>query len=278
MATLHLEKLTAGIGAIATGAGLRDGIADPATAAAIRAALWEHLVLVFPAQDLDDETHVAAAGIFGEPFLTPYGKALGMTNPIDVIADDPEKLPDRDGWHTDAPFLVEPPAVALLRAVTVPEAGGDTLFSDMYAAHDAMSDTMRAMLADARVSYPLQKGLLVYVEERAGKEIADLVRDNAGPGGLHPILRTHPETGRKALYYADGFADGIDGLSAAENEAFRPYLASLPLDPSRQCRWRWHEGDVVIWDERSTQHFGAADHAGGVREMRRVMVTGEVPR
>ncbi len=88
----------------------------------------------------------------------------------------------------------------------------------------------------------MQKGLISYVEERAGAEVAELVRQNAGPGGEHPLFRTHPETGRLGVYYADGFADGIIGLNAAENEAFRPYLASLPADPSRQCRWRWSRG------------------------------------
>ena len=277
MATLATEPLTASIGAIVTGASLRDCVADPQLRNQVRAALWEHLVLAFPGQFLDDETHLAVAGLFGEPFVHPIARALGRTEPMEEIADDATKLPDRDGWHTDAPFLVEPPSVAILRAVTVPDSGGDTLWANMYAAYDGLSDLMQRMLEGLEVAYPPQQGLFDYVEEHLGRETADQVRELAGDGGVHPLVRTHPETGRRSLYYAEGFAGPIVGLTDDENAALRALLRRAPTDPSIQCRWRWHEGDVVMWDECATQHFGAADHRGQARTMRRVMVAGKLP-
>jgi taurine dioxygenase len=133
------------------------------------------------------------------------------------------------------------------------------------------------MLDGVRVQYPPQQGLIDYVERHAGKEVADRVRELAGDGGEHPIVRTHPETGRRALYFAHSFAGSIVGLNENENGAFWSFLQQLPTNPNIQCRWHWHDGDVVMWDERATQHFGAADHRGQERIMRRVMVTGDTP-
>ena len=277
MSTLELHDLTAVIGAEVVGIALTDVVDDASLATAVRAALSDKLVLTFRDQHLDDETHKAVASIFGTPLVHPIMQALGGTEPMEEISDSPEKLPDRDGWHTDAPFLVQPPAVAVLRALKVPATGGDTLWANMEDAFDALSPAMQSILAELRVCYPPQEGLFSYVEEHLGADVAERTREITGAGGEHPIVRTHPDTGRRAVYYAEGFAGPIVGLHPDENAALRAFLTALPKNPNRQCRWRWHEGDVVMWDERSTQHFGAADHRGGSRTIKRVMVTGEVP-
>ena len=277
MSTLELRDLTAAIGAEAVNINLADVVTDAGLAAAVRAALSDKLVLAFRDQHLDDETHKAVAGVFGTPLVHVIMKALGGTEPIEEISDTPERLPDRDGWHTDAPFLAQPPGVAILRAVKVPAAGGDTLWSNMEDAFGALSPTMQVFLSELRVCYPPQEGLFSYVEEHLGVDVAERTREITGTGGEHPIVRTHPDTGRRAIYYAEGFAGPILGLNPDENAALRKFLTALPNNPNRQCRWRWNEGDVVMWDERSTQHFGAADHRGGSRTMKRVLVTGEVP-
>jgi taurine dioxygenase len=277
MGTLVVEQLTASIGAEVTGLGLEDVLGDPAAQAEIRAALWQHQVLAFREQFLDDEAHVALAACFGEPFVHPIGLALGRTEPFEEIADDAAKLPDRDGWHTDAPFVDQPPSAAILRAVKVPPSGGDTLWANMYDAYDAISPAMQGMLGGVRVQYPPQEGLIEYVRRHAGDELADRVRELAGDGADHPLVRTHPETGRRALYFARGFAGSMVGLHDDEAAALWSFLEPLPANPNIQCRWHWHEGDVVIWDEAATQHFGAADHRGQERVMRRVLVTGGTP-
>lgn len=277
MSTTAIEPLTAAIGAEVTGLSLKEVVSDPAAQAWIRDALRDHLVLGFREQFLDDETHVALAATFGQAQVHPIAEALGRTEPMEDIVDDATKLPDRDGWHTDAPFMPQPPKVAILRALKVPSSGGDTLWANMYAAYDSLSDTMKSMLEDVGVHYPPQAGLVEYVREHLGAEAAEQVAELAGDGARHPIVLKRTAAGRKALYFADGFAESIVGLNRNENDALWSFLRYLPAMPNIQCRWRWHEGDVVIWDERATQHFGAADHRGQERVMRRVLVTGDTP-
>jgi len=277
MSGVVVEQLTASIGAEVKDLGLKEVLADPALQADIRSALSQHLVLAFRDQFLDDETHIAAAGIFGDPLIPVFKQVAGITQPIDEISDSATKMPDRDGWHTDAPFMPQPPGVALLRALKVPATGGDTLWANMYAAYDALSPTMQEMLKDVRVKYPPQAGLVEYAARHLGEEMANRIRDAVGNGAEHPLVRTHPETARRALYFARGFAGSVAGLNDNETLALWPFLEGIAVSPNIQCRWRWHEGDVVIWDERATQHFGTADHRGQERLMRRVMVTGETP-
>ena len=278
MAALVVEKLTAAIGAEVKDLRLADAIDDPALQAAVCSALHEHQVLTFRDQFLDDETHVAVASFFGAPQIHPIAQVLGITTPVEEIADSATKLPDREGWHTDAPFMPQPPSVAILRAVHVPPWGGDTLWASMYQAYNDLSTTMRGIVDVLRVRYPPQQGLFDYVKEHLGEEVAAQVRELVGDGAEHPLVCTHPRTGRRALYFARGFADSIVGMNADESAIFLPYLESLAMKPSIQCRWRWHDGDVVMWDERATQHSGAADHRGHDRLLRRVLVTGDTPR
>ena len=252
-------------------------VGDPALQSAICAALYEYQVLAFRNQFLDDETHVAVASFFGAPQIHPIAQVVGVTSPVGEIADSATKLPDREGWHTDAPFMPQPPRVAVLRAVHVPPWGGDTLWASMYAAYDALSPIMQTVLDGLRVKYPPQQGLFDYVQAHLGDEVAAKVRELVGDGAEHPLVCTHPKTGRRALYFARGFADSIVGMHADEGVILWPYLESLATRPGIQCRWRWHDGDVVMWDERATQHSGAADHSGQDRVLRRVLVSGDTP-
>jgi taurine dioxygenase len=277
MWSVEIEKLTASIGAEVTGLRLAEAVGDEAVGATLRAALDEHLVLGFREQFLEDDTHIAVASFFGTPLIHPIAKTIGITSPVEEITDSATKLPDRDGWHTDAPFMVRPPAIAVLRSVVAPEVGGDTLWANMYAAYDALSPTMQKLLGELTVAYPPQQGLFDYVQEHLGDEIATQVRELVGSGGAHPLVRTHPTTGRKALYFASGFADSVVGLHEDESKMFWPFLDGLAATPNIQCRWRWHDGDVVMWDERATQHYGAADHRGQERQLRRVLVEGDIP-
>jgi taurine dioxygenase len=278
MGTLTIDKLTATIGAEVRDLRLVDALDDPAAQAAVRDALYEHQVLTFRGQFLDDDTHVAVASFFGEPQVHPIARTLGITSPVEQIVDSATKLPDREGWHTDAPFLACPPSVAVLRAITVPPTGGDTLWASMTAAYEALSPAMRRIVDGLQVAYPPQQGLFDYVQEHLGADIAAQVRELVGNGAVHPLVCTHARTGRRTLYFARGFAGSIVDMHADESALLFPYLDALAARPGIQCRWRWQEGDVVMWDERATQHSGAADHRGADRELRRVLVSGDAPR
>ena len=272
-ALIEIEPLTASLGAEVRGLDLRQVPGDPALGLQLRELLHRHLVLGFRLQFLDDDEQVALGATFGMPVVHVIEQALGRNRPWEEISDSPTKLPDRDGWHTDAPFLPQPPSVAILRALTVPAAGGDTLFANMHAAYDALSVGMRRILEGLDVSYPPNQGLAEYVQLHFGDDAARRVRELSGDGAVHPLIREHPVTGRPLVYFADGFADSIVGLHAAEGAVLRSFLVELPKNPNIQCRWRWHEGDVVMWDEVATQHYGAADHAGAERVMRRVLAS-----
>jgi len=277
MAGFTIDRLTATIGAEISGVRLVDAAHDESLGAQVRQALDDHLMIGFRGQFLDDDEHIAVASIFGPTQIHPIARVAGITTPIEEILDSATKMPDREGWHTDAPFMPQPPSVAVLRSLKIPPTGGDTLWADMYAAYEAVSPAMRTLFDGLSVRYPPQQGLFEYVREHLGEEIAAQVRELVGDGATHPLVRTHPSTGRRALYFARGFAASLVGVTPEESAVLIPYIDSLAARPGLQCRWRWQEGDVVMWDERATQHSGAADHRGQDRVLRRVLVSGDTP-
>jgi taurine dioxygenase len=270
MSSIVIDRLTASLGAEMVGVNLKDAVNDQTLQEEIRNALAEYSVLTFRAQFLDDETQIAVAEFFGDTMLHPIVAALGSDNPVEPIEDSPTSLPDREGWHTDAPFLSRPPSVAVLRAVTVPPTGGDTLWVSTAAAYDLLSESMQQFFSGLHVSYPPAQGLFDYVSEHMDEQVASRVSELVGAGAEHPLVVTHPLTARRCLYFARGFAERIIELTDEESSMLWPFLDRLVSNVGIQCRWRWHEGDVVIWDEIATQHSGAADHRGETRVMRRV--------
>jgi taurine dioxygenase len=244
---------------------------------AIREALGLHHVLFFRDQHLDDAAHLAFASAFGDLMIHPFEQAMGRTSPLHRIVDRPEDTPDRAGWHTDDSYLERPPAYGVLRCEVAPEAGGDTGWCNMVLAFEGLSAATQTFLVDLQGFHATDGGLLDYMREHLPPARLASAISEVGKGAAHPIVRTHPETGRRALFFEPNFMKRIVGLAVHESEFVCDLLAERVQDVSLQCRFRWRAGDVAIWDERTTQHIGAADHAGQMRVMRRCTVVGERP-
>ncbi len=273
---MRLEPLTACIGAEIHDLDLRESI-SPEAATQLRTALDTHLVIGFRDQTIDDEHQIALARVWGEPEVHPIRQAMDNDEVLSDITDKPDDNPDRDGWHTDVTYMPRPPRAAVLRAVEIPPTGGDTLWANMIQAFDNLSDRMQTHLTGLHAEYPPATSFTDYVREHMGAEIADKATALVGNGSTHPIVRTHPSTGQKILFFDKGYARRIPDIPKTESEMLMAWLSTRAEDPSIQCRWRWRQGDVVVWDETATQHFGTADHAGHTRTIRRLTIEGPVP-
>ena len=258
---IEVEPLTTHTGAVISGVDLRRPLDDGAFDA-IQKALHEHLVLFFRDQDLSDEQHLAFAARFGPVNRSPYGDGT-----LEWLEDTPDSPPKADLWHTDLAFLPAPPDVAVLSMRDAPPAGGDTLWANLYEVHDRLSPLLQDLIAglrqDVRRAMPV-----TWSADPSGASV--VYRPDPGqPGETHPIVRVHPVTGRRALYLCGQFVTGIVGLRPEESDALLALLRSGLHDPNVQCRWRWQQHDVVVWDERCTNHRAVSDHWPEHRLVRR---------
>jgi taurine dioxygenase len=283
---LDVTPLSPTIGAEIRGVDLRH--LDDATVAAIRQVWLERKVVFFPGQHLDGEEHIAFALRFGE---TTEGHPVipGMKDHPEIFEIDytlARKLQTRPGkepppqrgidWHTDVTYMERPPMGSILRAITIPPAGGDTMFSDQQAAYENLSPTMQQFLStltamhDGRSSF---QGLL----DRVGEGRWDGEPVVALEPSEHPVIRTHPETGRKTLFVNPGFTTHIVGLTAEESDAVLRFLYKHAVEPRHTIRYHWAEGDVGFWDNRSTQHMVVGDFGDAPRVIQRITLRGDKP-
>lgn len=275
---LDIRPVSGALGAEVHGVDLRtvddDGFEQ------IRSLLHEHEVLFFPGAGLSEDEHMVLGRRFGEVAIFPVARLLGATEPrFQVITDGPDSPPVADQWHTDVTWIAEPPAYALLAAEVVPVRGGDTLWASMTAAYEGLSPTMQQMLAGLEVVHDNSAFIEAASQKMQGPDAAALLerlRDEYPPV-VHPLVRTHPDTGRRALFLGGDFMRRIAGLHADESRALLDLLSRHIEDARYQCRWRWTPGDLAIWDERSTNHRSAADHFPQARSIRRIEVCGSRP-
>jgi taurine dioxygenase len=283
---LDVTPLSATIGAEIRGVDLRN--LDTDTVAAIRRVWLERKVVFFPAQHLNADEHVAFALKLGEPTeghpVIPGMKENPEIFEIDYtfarqLATQPgrEPPPQRGiDWHTDVTYMPEPPMASILRAITIPPSGGDTMFSDQQAAYEGLSPTMQSFLGtltamhDGRSSF---QRLLDRVGE--GKWNGEAVT-SLDPSE-HPVIRTHPETGAKTLFVNAGFTTHIVGLERDESDALLRFLYKHSVKPEYTMRYHWHEGDVGMWDNRQTQHAVVGDFGDQHRVIQRVTLRGDAP-
>ncbi len=233
----------------------------------VRALLHEFEVLVFRGQHLDDPEHLKLGLKFGEIGVFPAMKIFGQGSAkpmITTIADGPDSKPQADNWHTDVTWTEEPPNYAILRADVVPERGGDTLWASLTSAFEGLSPVMQEICRGLEVFHDCTT-FLEAVREKIGPESFEnldfenrLRADN--PGVAHPLVRTHPDTGREALYLAGGFMRHIVGMHPNESQALLKVLEDHLNDARYHMRWMWEVGDVCMWDERSTNHRSAGDY------------------
>lgn len=243
-------------------------------------ALLEHEVVFLRNTQLDDAGHLKFAGRFGTPSVFPMFKVLGETKPtFQVIHDGPDSAPAADHWHTDVTWIAEPPKAAFLRATLVPERGGDTMWGSMSTAYEALSAEMKTFLDGLTVRHD-NSSFIKGMEKKMGAEAAAALTGKLReqyPAVIHPLIRTHPENGRKTIFFGGGFMRKIVELTKPESDALLAFLARHIEEPAFHTRWRWCQDDLAIWDERSTVHRGLSDHFPREREVRRCVIDGDRP-
>jgi len=269
MAELSVRPLTGVIGAEAEGVDLRD--LDDDTVAALRAALLDHLVLFFRTQPITPAEQLAFAERFA-PVMMPLIDVPATDVPgVTVLDQVNPKGQYTERWHADSTNLAEPPFGAVLRAVTVPSVGGDTCWASMVAAYETLSPTMQGFLEGLTAEHSTA------ILDEALSKVPNLVRRDGGlPPSHHPVVRVHPETGRKVLFVNSNFTTRIDGLSEAESAAVLRLLVAHVRSPELQVRFRWTPGAVALWDNRATQHCAISDYTER-RVMHRCMMAGDRP-
>jgi taurine dioxygenase len=181
-----------------------------------------------------------------------------------------------DVWHSDTTFRQNPTKYTILRCQIMPEFGGDTLWANMEAAYDGLSDTFRNMIADRRAVHDFQNFRVLFKNTEEDRKKLHQMEDMF-PNPSHPVVRTHPVTGRKSIYVNPQFTLRIEGLEAAESRAILDVLFAQARVPEYQFRLRWTPGTIVFWDNRSTQHYAANDYYPARRRMERTAVVGDVP-
>jgi taurine dioxygenase len=261
--------LSGTLGAEVRGISLRDTFDEPVVRR-LRSLLDEHLVLCFPDQHLNDEEHLAFALRFGTPYVHPIGRLFGhTTSGVERIVDDAEHPPFQDKWHTDVSWDPTPPTYGTLRAIDLPSRGGDTLWANMYAAYDSLSPTLQKMIEPLNAVHDM--GSMQSFIDKAGEEVVAQTRQQF-PGVAHPVVGIHPATGRPYLNVNAEFTREIEGLLPHESEVLLRLLTDHARNPNLQHRHSWQVGELVVWDERCTQHFAVADYMPERREMGRVAV------
>ena len=273
---MRVERIAGALGAQIHDVDLSAPLADD-TVSAIRQALLDHLVVFFRDQHLVPAELVAFGRRFGT--LTCYPFVAGMPGHPEII--EVTKLPhERTNfggiWHTDTAYLGEPPMGSMLYALEVPPAGGDTLFANMFAAYDALSDGMKRMLEGLRaVNSSAKADVSRTREDRIAGSPGDAARGVFE--ATHPVVRTHPESGRKGLYVNLAHTVRFEDMTESESAPLLAFLFGHEARPEFTCRFRWTKGALAFWDNRSTQHNPINDYHGHLRRMLRITLAGDRP-
>jgi len=273
----EIRPLAGAIGAEVVGVNLA-GEVDDEMIAALRRAWLDHLVIFFRNQDLPPAQFLAFARRFGRPVEYPFLKGLdGFPEITPVIKLEHERVNFGGLWHSDTAYLETPPMGTMLIAREVPPYGGDTLFANMYLAYETLSSGMRQLLDG-----------LVAVNSSAKADVTktreDRMRDDAREDArskyeaLHPVVRTHPETGRTALYVNGGHTVRFKDMSEEESAPLLGFLFAHQTRPEFTCRFRWEKGALAFWDNRCALHNPINDYHGFRRVMHRVTLAGDRPR
>ncbi|HEY4433474.1 MAG TPA: taurine dioxygenase [Candidatus Cybelea sp.] len=273
---LHLRPLTPAIGAVVEGVDLA-ALPSDERIAQIRAALGERLVLFFENQELSAAQQRDFAARFGPLYTHPFYPGEDGVPEVMLLAHDATHRANSDRWHNDVTYLERPPMAAVLYAQEIPELGGDTLWANMYLAYETLSDPLRRFVSELRALHSFAKN---FTPERFAALGLEGRRDEmyaAHPPVSHPVARTNPQTGRKALYVNADFTERIEGLSPRESQTLLELLFEHMGKPEFQVRWRWQANTLAMWDNRWTQHCALADYFPARRRMRRATILGERP-
>jgi taurine dioxygenase len=269
-----VHPLSPVIGAVVEGADLR--MPDARLCCALKEALLKWKVLFFYDNDITAKEQVALARQFGELETHPVVPHVPGLPEVSVIIHDRNSRGNQNMWHSDVTWRPEPSWGSILRAVEVPAVGGDTLFADMGAAYDALPAVLKDRIQGRSAVHEM--GYLRVMMRKQGMSPVDMeeaVRRH--PPSQHPIVRTHPDTGRKTLYVNAVFTKRIVGLEPAESSALLNELCARAAVPEYQCRFRWRRNAIAFWDNRATQHYAVSDYWPERRHMERVSIIGDRP-
>ena len=275
---IEVSPIAGACGAEISGVDVADDL-DDGVIADIRAALNRHCVIFFRDQKFDVAQHKAFARRFGDIFVHPNYRGMQDDDEIVMIRREPgDRHIVGEDWHADTTMMEAPPMGAILYALEVPPYGGDTLFANQYLAYDTLSDGMKQMLAGLRAVHTDRKVAGPVANRNANR--AAKVRqgdDWRETINSHPVVRTHPETGRKLLNVNAAYTVGFEGMSEEESQPLLDYLFAHGHRPEFTCRFRWETGSVAFWDNRAVKHLAINDAGPHLRVMRRVQIAGDKP-
>ncbi|NQU72336.1 MAG: TauD/TfdA family dioxygenase [Rhodospirillales bacterium] len=255
---------------------------DESEVGALKTAFSEHKVLVIRDQDLTPESLFAFSKLWGDPYYFPHMTGLAEQPEVFEIHTAPHaERVFGNRWHSDQMYVPNPVKVTMLYAKELPPVGGDTIFSNTESAYDGLSDGMKSMLSRVRIHCDSADRSRYGGKSREEWYAASgmdekLNQDEAQLIAVHPLIRTHPETGRKCIFIGDQ-AQRLDGMSDAESQPLIDYLMTYIQRPEFTCRVHWEPGSLLLWDNRCTCHYAVADYAGHTRRMHRVTIAGDAP-
>jgi len=272
---IEVRPVAGALGAVVRGVDIARPLEDEVIAE-VRQAFLDHLVVFIRDQKLTPQAQLAFARRFGQPMEYPQLKGLPecpLVTP--VVKLEHERVNFGGVWHSDTSYLARPPMASMLYAVETPPRGGDTLFANQYLAYETLSEGLRQTLAGlVGVNSSAKADVSKTREDRlrdAGAELKVLI-------GEHPVVRTHPETGRKALYLNFGHTARFRGWTEQESAPLLDYLFMHQVKPEFTCRFQWEPGSLAFWDNRCAQHYPVNDYHGFRRVMHRVTLEGDPPR
>jgi taurine dioxygenase len=283
---IEVKPLAGALGAEIRGVDLKR--LDDATFAEVRSAWLEHLVVFFRDQNIEPEEQIAFAKRFGAIHHHPFMKGMEEHPEIlEIVKEEGDTRAFGEVWHTDQMFNPKPAKATILYAKETPNVGGDTMFANMYLAYEALSEPMQALLAGVRTwnvgdrKKLSQAGAMGPARQGSYSGNAAMAAKVRDPGDLqteaaHPLVRTHPETGRKTLYIGN-HTQTLEGFKHSEARPIIDFLMAHAVQPELTCRFRWEVGSMAIWDNRCTQHRALNDYHGKRRRMHRITIAGDAP-
>lgn len=273
----QIKPLTPAIGAVVEGVDLAQPLSDDLLGA-VRQALLDHKVIFFEDQHITPVQHRDFAARFGPLHTHPLYPGVPEAPELFILDNHAGNPTDNDAWHTDVTFIETPPMASILYAKSLPPLGGDTLWSNMQLAYEQLSAPMRDLLVGLDAVHDFARGFptrgIVANAAGAAKHAEEVARH---PPVLHPVVRTHPETGADALFVNYGFTERIKGLRRKESDAILAMLFAHIQQPEFLVRWRWSENAIAFWDNRITQHYAVNDYLPHRRIMNRATVLGDRP-
>lgn len=262
--SIKVTPLTGSVGALVEGANLNKPI-DKAIFETLHRAFLDYGVLVYRHQRLEPAFHIEFAKLWGTPAQeNPLVPTVPGFPGLIQITKIPKATASTEAWHSDSIYTPVPPKISILSAVRVPH-GGDTMWCNQYLSYERLSPAMQRMIEGLRARF-------------AGVRLAKMTGNDQVPSAVHPIVRTHPETRRKALYVGHpDTAQQIEGMTPAESRPLLDFLYEHSTTPDNVYRHMWQEGDVVMWDNRCTMHYAVHDYGNAERILNRITLAGEVP-